>query len=492
MTGSLIALAAKGAQDINLTYKPQMTYWKSCHKRYSNFAIERIQQEFQGQVRLGSKLVARMARNSDLASRTYLALTFDKVYDNRPRIAAPTGLPGPPPPDTLSAITSLGDNLRFTNGVGFVAIQELRFLVGGHEIERTNGIQMALYEDLCTPERRRYRELVGDFDSDDDAFAQQSLDPTVAYVAGETVTFYVPLFLYWSKWCRRDMSLPLIALQYHESRIEITLRPLTELLRFTYNADPNNYRDLSANSADPAAHHPALTAGLYQGGTLQDAVLIIDSVFLDTRERKAFSCKCLEYLITQTQLQDFSVAAGFTSLRLELNFNHPVMYLQAVWQSGAAQVFNDWLDFTGVPAIGDRRAKDAIATAAITFNGNLLDQPLGALWWRLVEPGDHGAYRPDYFQYVFPFALCICDCSTSCGPIDPSGSINFSRIDSVHLQLTADGVANANSTIVTGGGPGVAPTIGTVTGATPTMQVFAKNYNMAKVAAGMFGLYYAN
>ena len=40
MTGGLLQLAAIGAQDVYLTGKPDITFFKNVYKRYSNFSIE--------------------------------------------------------------------------------------------------------------------------------------------------------------------------------------------------------------------------------------------------------------------------------------------------------------------------------------------------------------------------------------------------------------------------------------------------------------------
>lgn len=492
MSGALIALAAQGAQNIHLTYKPQMTFWKCCHKRHTNFSIEHIQQTFSGQVRLGGKLRATLARNSDLMSRTYLVSRFHKVSDLRPRVANPVGGNA----DKTTAITSLGDDVHLVNNVGNLCIQEARFLVGGHEFQKTDGVCMAVYEDLSQPERRRLRRLVGDFDSDDDAIAHTAVAPNTANPT-DIFTTYTPLQFYWNGSYARHRSFPIIANQYHQATIEITFRPASELIRFTYNQDPLGFRDLAANTADTASNQNARAANLWSGGTLNDAFLLIDSVFLDTRERKAFSCKCLEYLVRQTQGQSYSVGGAYTSQRFQIDFNHPMMYIIHAFQSNNAQLENDWLDFTGFTST-ERRSVDAITTMHLLLNNNQLNQPLDAVWCRLAQPKDFGGYSPDLFVYTHPFALHLFDnepAAAECGCCNPSGSINFSRIDNVHLEVVSDGTLNSNSTIhtVTNAGAVPAPPAQAVEdlGGNVHHFVWGDNHNVVKTAAGMSGLYYA-
>ena len=50
MGGGILQLIARGATDINLTGNPQITFFKSVYKRYTNFAIEEVLQTFDGEV----------------------------------------------------------------------------------------------------------------------------------------------------------------------------------------------------------------------------------------------------------------------------------------------------------------------------------------------------------------------------------------------------------------------------------------------------------
>lgn len=491
MTGSLIALAAKGHQDVRLTYKPQRTHWKTCYKRHTNFSIETIEGQINGQIRTGGVLTHTLQRNGDLASRTYLVLEFTKVSDLRPRQQSEDNNAAN---HQANAINDLGDNVRLVNAVGFHAIEEVRCIIGGHEFDKQTGFDMRMLEDLCTDERHRYRELIGDFDSDSDGVAQTAVTTGTA-APTEIVRFFVPMWLWWTKWCRRDQALPLIGLQYHTVQLQVRIRRRSELIKFLYNQDAAGLRNINCGSADAAAHGPATTNNLWAGGELQNAFFLTDFVFLDTRERKAFSCKCLEYLIVQTQQQTFSCPSGFQTHRLDIHFNHPMVFLSWFLQRQCPRDENDWDDWTGftpIPAVPappnvnpPSRDTDSITHATLKLNSQNLHQRREAVWWRLVAPGDHGAYRPDLFFYTIPFALCICDCA-GCGEgKDPSGSINFSRIDNVQLEMEGDGIANSNRIIDAQGAV-------VDQGGNLQCYVFGQNFNYGKVAAGMFGLFYAN
>ena len=67
-------LVAYGAQDVYLTGNPQITFWKVTYRRHTNFAMESIEQTFNGQADFGRRVTCTISRNGDLAYRTYLLL----------------------------------------------------------------------------------------------------------------------------------------------------------------------------------------------------------------------------------------------------------------------------------------------------------------------------------------------------------------------------------------------------------------------------------
>ena len=73
MGGGLMQLVAYGAQDIYLTGNPQITFFKVVYRRHTNFAVESIEQTYNGS--LNSKVSVTVSRNGDLLSGVWLDLT---------------------------------------------------------------------------------------------------------------------------------------------------------------------------------------------------------------------------------------------------------------------------------------------------------------------------------------------------------------------------------------------------------------------------------
>ena len=82
MGGGLMQLVAYGAQDVYLTGNPQITFWKVTYRRHTNFAMESIEQTFNGQADFGRRVTCTISRNGDLAYRTYLQVTLPEINQN--------------------------------------------------------------------------------------------------------------------------------------------------------------------------------------------------------------------------------------------------------------------------------------------------------------------------------------------------------------------------------------------------------------------------
>jgi len=72
-------LVAYGAQDIYLTANPQVTFFKVVYRRHTNFAMEAIEQVFNGSATWGKRVTATISRNGDLIHRVYLQVTLPRV-----------------------------------------------------------------------------------------------------------------------------------------------------------------------------------------------------------------------------------------------------------------------------------------------------------------------------------------------------------------------------------------------------------------------------
>jgi len=314
MGGGLMQLVAYGAQDVYLTGNPQITFWKVTYRRHTNFAMESIEQTFNGQADFGRRVTCTISRNGDLAYRTYLQVTLPQIGQELGNTSGSTDV-----------------YARWLDFPGEQLIQSVEVEIGGQRIDRQYGDWMHIWNQLTLSKEQEagYNKMVGNTtqltyltDKDfaevdgpcDSSAPKQVCAPRSAL---PETTLYVPL-QFW--YCRNPgLALPLIALQYHEVKINIDLRPIDECL-------------WAVNELDGTSSSPKVTAAYNQ--SLVAASLYVDYVFLDTDERRRMAQNPHEYLIEQLQFTgDESV--GSTSNKIKLNFNHPCKELVWVVQPDA-------------------------------------------------------------------------------------------------------------------------------------------------------------
>ena len=481
-------LVAHGAQDVYLTGDPQITYFKVVYRRHTNFSMECIQQQFNTTPEPWKKTSCIISRNGDLIGAMWLEFKL---------------------------ATGNNNNLGFASYINQVSIE-----IGGQKIDTHYGRWLDIWDDLTTDANKDEAMLTmlgntssqytlkqgdaaetatanltmstakdgnvikirgitshpGDVEVTSDYYNGDSI-VTISPAtnpAGETITVtrtasnmfnlsvdvgvlglgndtdytitiiddadkvngtapttstidntkmgdcfaLLPL----SFWFNRNvgLALPLIALQYHEIKLNIDF-------------------------ADTTVWTPTTGCRLW-----------IDYIFLDSEERKRFAQMSHEYLIDQVQSETISLnnASSGGTQRLEINFNHPIKEL--VWVAE---------DNEGVRQVD-------ITNVKLKLNGHDRFYPRCGEYFRLQQPYQfHSTVPPAEDIYVYSFAL---------RPEEhqPSGTCNFSRIDSCQMTITrygrkTDGTSQANLL-------------------SKNVYMYGINYNVLRIASGMAGLAYSN
>jgi len=314
-------LVAYGAQDVFLTGTPEITFWKVSYRRHTNFAMESIEQTFSGQADFGRRVTCTISRNGDLAYRTYLQVTLPEINQGMASTITTTTVPYP-------AVYA-----RWLDFIGEQLISQVEVEIGGQRIDRQYGDWMHIWNQVTMPssQLRGYFKLIGNTTQ-----LTYLIDPTFSDVAGPCAatgiptqvcaprktlpetTLYIPLQFWFNR--NPGLALPLIALQYHEVKINLDIRPIGECL-WAVNSISTS---VAGTQAVTTAYQQSLVA----------ASLYVDYIFLDTDERRKMAQNPHEYLIEQVQFTgDESV--GSSSNKIKLNFNHPVKELIWVVQPDA-------------------------------------------------------------------------------------------------------------------------------------------------------------
>jgi hypothetical protein len=392
-------LVAYGAQDVYLTGNPQITFWKVSYKRHTNFAMESIEQTFNGQADFGRRVTCTISRNGDLAYRTYLQVTLPEINQQ------------------MKSSSQDGVYARWLDFPGEQLVSQVEVEIGGQRIDRQYGDWMHIWNQLTltVDQRPGYYAMVGNTtqltyitdpsfnDVDGPCQATAPRQVCAPRNALPETTLYVP-FQFW--YCRNPgLALPLIALQYHEVKINLDIRPIDECLWAVGSLNCGANVRTSAGGKVVTAYNQSLVA----------ASLYVDYVFLDTDERRRMAQNPHEYLIEQLQFTgDESV--GSSSNKIKLNFNHPVKELiwivqpdsnvdycsslecgQLLYNLLGAQPFNYTDAVDALPnAIHSFGGKEATALTSSSFINDNLFNDAGAIdingpgWWQ-GTPGPNGA-----------------------------------------------------------------------------------------------------
>jgi hypothetical protein len=454
-------LVAYGAQDIYLTGNPQITFFKVVYRRHTNFAMEAIEQTFNGSANFGKKVTCTISRNGDLIHRIYLQATL--------------------PPVSLQNTDGSGAQFRWLNWVGHNLVANVELEIGGQKIDKHYGDWLQIWNELTQEAGKQagYADMVGNVPQlvnlltqggeacDNDCSQGEPNASSEVLACAPEYTLYIPL-QFW--FCRNPgLALPLIALQYHEVKINLQFNDLNNLCWDMTTGTGHTVRDRVAQSG------------------LVSASLYVDYIYLDTDERRRFAQVSHEYLIEQLQYTGGeSVTSSANKIRL--NFNHPCKELVWVvqrdsfvscddsvvgpWKGQQPFNYSDWWDRAvlesgySLSRVEGLAGKNPVVSAKIQLNGHDRFTERDGRYFNLVQPYQHHTNIPAVGVNVYSFAL-------KPEEHQPSGSCNFSRIDNATLVLYL-----SNNTV------------GALYSA--TVRVYATNYNVLRIMSGMGGLAYSN
>jgi len=189
-----------------------------------------------------------------------------------------------------------------------------------------------------------------------------------------------------------------------------------------------------------------------------------DYIYLDVDERRRFVSTAHEYLIEQVQYTSIiPIAPGATSGSLRLEFNHPIKELLWYIQRDDMLRYHEWYNYSSLGIYESGTRTDLLLDAVLQLDGFDRFQKRDAGYFRLVQPWQYHSVIPEkYFLYSYSFALRPED-------VQPSGSMNASRMDSIILQVNintalVNAVVNLHS------------------------RVYATNINVQRIADGYGGV----
>ena len=421
MAGGLMQLVAYGAQDVYLTGNPKVTFFQAVYRRHTNFAMENIEQTVNGTASNSGRVSVTVARNGDLVNDMYIELK------------AKSGLE-----------TGTGTANADACWVAERAVKDVELSIGGQRIDKHYQKWWRLYSELYLDESKKasWGKMTTAVDSQ----------------------VFLPLIFFFNR--NPGLALPLIALQYHEVRLDFDLTD-----QFTTHTDGTTFK------------------------------VWANYIYLDTEERRRFAQKGHEYLIEQVQHTgvDTVTAAGGTK-QVRLSYNHPVKELvwclsenndqQGLWNfttkaddaeivlesdPTAIAASNAFVSTSGSGApllkVGTdggsskftEEAVGTVDTMKLVLNGQDRFKEQSGKYFNQVQAYNHHSGSPYAGVYSYSFAL-------KPEEHQPTGTCNFSRIDNAQVAIKTT-AGNDNAT---------------------NLNMFAVNYNVLRIQSGMRGLAFSN
>jgi hypothetical protein len=355
-------------------------------------------------------------------------------------------------------------NASYVTSLGHALIEEVSVEIGEQEIDKQTGEWMHIWSQLSTTPgvKDGLEDMVG-------IWATSPPPTSVVYnnavsLAGSSyqygaVKLYIPLQFWFNR--NPGLYLPLIALQYHPIRINLKLRSLTQLIT-TFGA---------VTDAQTCPNAPAIVPN-----SIIDLRMYGDYVNLDVEERKRFVSNSHEYLIEQIQYTSrISIPSGTLTAVVPLEFNQPVRELIWVVQRDLMQTTNEWFNYSPVSSRDQfGHSIDMLQQALLQLDGYDRFEVRDAGYFRLVQPYQYHTHVPTKtYIYTYSFALRPEE-------LQPSGSLNASRIDSIQLQIALR--PDPPSTL-----PVTDPSYVPVRG-NANIRVYATNHNILRIVNGFGGL----
>jgi len=545
MPGGLLQIAINSGKDNYLVSNPQISFFKSVYRKYTRFSIETIKETpnlTNLQEDIDTKLNIKIPRNGDLLKRAYLTFDLPDIYSGYCELSG-------------GANTDLY-KFKWIENIGYNIIKDVSFIIGDSTIDKLYGEYMYIENELIKTkeEKEIIDELIGNVkeiyepensmgqynnNSINSSYIQHkypnivdgnqyerftgtaikidevSLGTTFPSILGRKIK--VPLDFWFSK--NSGSALPLISLQYHEVRIEMTLRKINDLYNILDALNTSASHDLRikpSSSLEYTRIHNFLADTAYVNDTTAavgsrslknfgiNTEFEFDYIFLDEAERKRFALYEHEYLITQHHQKKTTTGIDTSNYDLDISGNHLIQYLAIIPKRDDMEKINKYNNYTNwlysdIPPYSydytnsemyynienskhifysndsgaahtdyfnkDYFKKNIITNMKLKFNGMDRTKVYDNIYFEKQQPLDYFKNKPNDGIYIYSFSL---DPKNE----QPTGACDFSNLSSVELEC------NFNQAPLT-------------TYYKLNVDVYLVNYNILKIASGMGALEFA-
>ena len=553
MAGGLLNLVAVGNQNLFLTGNPKKTFFKFVYAKYTNFGLQRFRLDYEGSRNLNlnekTHYTFKVKRYADLLMDTYLVVRMPHIWS--PLYYNPYAEP---------YCQYIPYEFKWISDLGTQMIDEIRVTCGGETLQRLTGqyLTALVQRDFNNTKKDLYDRMTGNtkrFNDPANAGNNDGVYPNSIYsntpggaepsIRGGNL--YIPINIWFT--LSSKMAFPLVALQYNELEIHVTLRPVRELFTIRDVTDRTGlHPHIAPNFNEPnqqmyiflqtppndniiTPDNPVTTLNYEDKRTDWDADVHLISTygFLGEEERKSFASKPQNYLVKEIyEYKFFNVSQ---TAKVFLDSLGMVSSWTFFFRRSDADLRNEWSNYTNWPYKENPLHLIPFSVDANVGEDCFSSEPTNHLLFKGAITGQYesyyhknilldlailldGKYRENMLEsgvyndiekytrtsgnapdglYVYNF--CI---QTDCFQLQPSGAINLSKFRNIEFEFTTY-TPDRDSDVqfyqicdpTTGLAVGVNKPVWRIFEYTYDLYVYEERYNMVKFESGNCGLMYA-
>jgi len=551
MPGGLMSLVSEGQANILLNGNPSKSFFKNSYLKYTNFGLQKFRVDFEGtktlQLSEDSHFTFKIPRYADLLMDCYLSIDLPTIWS-----------PIVPPNPTTNGIQTNNNQwvpyeFRWIENLGAQMIRKIEITCGNQTLQEFSGAYLAsvVQRDFSSDKKALFDKMIGNVpeinnpgnsgtrvNSYPNAFYTENPAGSEPSIRGRTL--YIPLNSWFT--LKSQMAFPLVALQYNEMHINITMRPIQELFQIRDVYDSYNNFPLVAPNFNKyyMQFHRFLQSppdidldiGSYvdtRTSWNSNIHLNCTYCFLSNLESRVFAINQQQYLIKQVRenifynvtgsqkidLDSLGMTANYTFYfqRSDVNLrnewsnysNWPYNYLpydlslaptEGVYNYSIGPGVNPNTHLTGFMITGDyniENTKDILISVGFLCDGIYREnvQPVGV--FNFIEKYLRTSGNAPDGLYVYNFGM-----DTDPFNPQPSGAFNTSRFTNVQFEtqtiLPANNPLAQNMVIcdpATGNIIGTNKNVWNIYEYNFNCVVFEERYNMVTFVGGNCALSYA-
>ena len=367
MTTSLSATASQitnvGGMDEFITGEPDSSLFTYQYHRPSAYAKHTINVPFRERFAFGKTLTAVLPFMGHVVNDIQLHFKLPPLY------------PAPPGSSFVG----------WVNCIGYAMIESLQIKINDVIFDSHDGVFMEIMDYITTPIDEAKCKAVGRYD-------------TIS-VLPRNANGYQDIYVPFRFWFNKSLSSALPMRQ--EVKIVLKLRPFSECVTFDGPQQPTEMPLLNAS-------------------------MIVDYYILNDEERVEILNEPQSYLIEQMQSRQFSVTAGTSTMKLDLEFTKCVKELIFVCREIESIDNNDIFNYGR--RIKEFRGGEFIRYVSLYFDGKTRLERLPESYYRLAVGPRYHTHSGNRNIYIMP----LCEQPENS---NPTGTANFSQYNSVEISL---------------------------------------------------------